>query len=90
MVRKSPIKFKKMYCSICLRSIRKVTKFQIDPCGHTFHKHCIDEWAGKADSCPNCRGKLTVTIISNTNEGISAKRKREEDCLHEPKRRRLK
>ena len=73
---------KKMKCSICLRRISEVTKFQIDPCGHTFHKPCIDEWARQADSCPYCRGKLIKTNISNQR-----KRKHAGECLPEPKRR---
>ena len=35
-------------CSICLEPYNL-------PCGHTYHKECIDEWLKKHNTCPGCR-----------------------------------
>ena len=29
-------------------------------CGHWFHKHCIDKWAVKQHTCPNCQSQWDV------------------------------
>tara|TARA_B110000908_G_scaffold102199_1_gene120443 strand:- start:10850 stop:11122 length:273 start_codon:yes stop_codon:yes gene_type:complete len=58
-------------CSICLQSIKKLTKWDrlhlglstvaVDNniytllCKHNFHKDCILKWFEKSDTCPNCR-----------------------------------
>ena len=49
-------------CSVCLEQV-KVTHQHITPCGHTFHKRCIDSWDDRCVSkpfhCPMCRAELT-------------------------------
>lgn len=47
-------------CSICLCEL-PVRPYQT-PCGHQFHKQCLDQWLDQETSgnlCPNCREFLT-------------------------------
>ena len=43
-------------CSICLNHIRKTRSTAELPCGHFFHKKCIEPWENRGnDTCPLCR-----------------------------------
>uniref|UniRef100_A0A2C9KD94 RING-type domain-containing protein n=1 Tax=Biomphalaria glabrata TaxID=6526 RepID=A0A2C9KD94_BIOGL len=42
-------------CSICLKSYRPRDEVRVLPCGHRFHRKCIDTWLKKTCSCPMCR-----------------------------------
>lgn len=42
-------------CSICRDSMERAKKL---PCGHCFHKTCIQQWIEHASFCPTCRGPL--------------------------------
>ena len=46
-------KIKYDICVICLESMKDNTMDL--PCGHTFHKNCIDPWICKKNTCPCCR-----------------------------------
>ncbi|KAG7749830.1 hypothetical protein KL911_005037 [Ogataea haglerorum] len=38
------------------------------PCHHYYHGFCINEWAQKANSCPQCRATFTdIELISDNN-----------------------
>lgn len=50
-------------CMICLLSVEK-TMTRTTPCGHLFHKDCIDEWGRKSLTCPTCRTSLGLSEIS--------------------------
>ena len=43
-------------CSICLSSFAEgeVCRSLPAPCGHMFHKSCIDQWFDKSSRCPLC------------------------------------
>lgn len=41
-------------CMICLLNVEN-TLTRTTPCGHLFHKECIDEWGRKSLTCPMCR-----------------------------------
>lgn len=62
-------------CSICLNSIRRTRGIRDLPCGHSFHRRCIDSWkeTGKT-TCPLCRNtfddskyKVSITIQNTEN-----------------------
>ncbi|KAK0088547.1 hypothetical protein PV325_011608 [Microctonus aethiopoides] len=50
-------------CTICLMELAGASITKISPCGHTFHKKCIQNWQLQSDMaghscCPNCRSKI--------------------------------
>lgn len=47
--------FQDTQCSVCLDEYENGNEFRILPCGHGFHKHCIDTWLQKKAICPMCR-----------------------------------
>jgi hypothetical protein len=69
-------------CAICFGSMteqeqpaitsgpKEVVEDYLKPCGHKFHKICIEEWLKKGNTCPKCResaqpSSLTQTTPSN-------------------------
>ena len=43
-------------CSICLNSVRRTRSTQELPCGHLYHKKCIEAWEERGnETCPLCR-----------------------------------
>ena len=60
-------------CSICLCIVRKTRGTRSLPCGHLFHRRCIEQWKIKCTTCPMCREsfdvptyKVTITIENTT------------------------
>ena len=48
-----------MNCSICLNSIRKTRSTKELPCGHLYHKKCIESWENRGnETCPMCRKNM--------------------------------
>lgn len=50
-------------CSICLDTLRCNMK-QLE-CGHTFHKVCIDMWFSRNATCPLCRNRTIVQVVTS-------------------------
>ena len=49
-----------MSCAICLNSIRKTRSTIELPCGHLYHKNCIESWENRGnDTCPLCRRNMS-------------------------------
>ena len=48
---------KRIRCVICMNS--KFTKIKL-PCGHIYHRKCIDEWARWKPNCPVCDTRLQL------------------------------
>lgn len=46
-------------CCICLMLCTSHEKVWSEPCGHTFHSACIEEWAMINQTCPVCRNELS-------------------------------
>ncbi|KAI9282656.1 hypothetical protein BY458DRAFT_496894 [Sporodiniella umbellata] len=79
-------------CTICIGDVRSETSSLI-PCGHLFHKHCIDTWID-ADpnllqkfSCPICKSRIPreevispVYFSSNSDISESSNKDLEEIC----------
>jgi hypothetical protein len=49
-------------CSICLDHYTTATYTRTLPCGHTFHKKCVDKWLKQAFDCPYCRHTYTIPV----------------------------
>lgn len=48
-----------MNCSICLNSIRNTRSTKELPCGHLYHKKCIESWENRGnETCPMCRKNM--------------------------------
>jgi SNF2 family DNA or RNA helicase len=75
-------------CSICLNPLENVISDNCsvvctNPCGHAFHKKCIEKWFNKNKKCPLCRQLITNLILSSTfyndskkiEEGSNSKKK---------------
>jgi hypothetical protein len=46
-------------CSICLMEMWRKKRARAKPCGHRFHKSCIDRWISiRGLSCPYCRADV--------------------------------
>lgn len=56
-------------CPICIKLINFANlnkHYQCIPCGHFFHKKCLDPWlAIKHNDCPLCRDKIYKLNSSN-------------------------
>ena len=46
-------------CPICLEKYEVGKYKRVLPCGHVFHKKCIDKWLKKKLVCPICRKTLS-------------------------------
>ena len=46
-------------CSICIDSLYTVnTDVSVTPCGHLFHKTCLESWMQNKRQCPNCKNAI--------------------------------
>uniref|UniRef100_A0A6C0F635 RING-type domain-containing protein n=1 Tax=viral metagenome TaxID=1070528 RepID=A0A6C0F635_9ZZZZ len=57
-------------CSLCLNQIEFNTFKRVLPCGHTYHKKCIDKWLFNYNhfNCPNCRDQIYIESNKFTPE----------------------
>lgn len=46
-------------CPICLASTKAAVR-QLNPCGHTFHRTCVQRWLARAHTCPVCRAHVAT------------------------------
>ena len=51
-------------CTICLNSFIKgdICRTMPEPCQHTFHKTCIDEWFLRSSRCPLCKRSIFLIL----------------------------
>lgn len=47
-------------CTVCY-DVNIFRLFRILPCGHKFHRKCINPWAEDCNSCPLCRKAIDNT-----------------------------
>ena len=43
-----------MKCLVCQCEYEEGEDVRTVPCGHVFHRDCVDEWLGRKDVCPYC------------------------------------
>jgi hypothetical protein len=55
-------------CSICLESFRLRQHIKELPCGHMFHKNCIDRWVARSEVCPCCRCNISAVMLLKAPE----------------------
>ena len=58
------------FCVCCLKDVKNNNKKYL-PCGHPFHKSCIEYWQTHADAnpCPTCMGNNAMTKFQNNFGG---------------------
>ncbi|CAE8619660.1 unnamed protein product [Polarella glacialis] len=52
-------------CSVCIGDYELSEIARTLPCGHSFHKSCIDIWLGRTGYCPICRKPVLVGITES-------------------------
>jgi ubiquitin-protein ligase len=59
-------------CSVCFDT-KELTETVLSPCGHRFHKVCLDEHvAANAALCPMCRGQLVQTDSRDSADSVDS------------------
>jgi len=59
-------------CPICLVEYKEGDELRSLPCGHDFHKSCVDSWLANNASCPACRYSLqNIELTANTSNVLS-------------------
>ncbi len=64
-------------CAICYDSTEQPL-VPLNSCSHSFHKHCIDRWVLRSNTCPLCRKNIcrTCTCLYPASYRISEEQQR--------------
>lgn len=49
-------------CGICLNNFTPTDVRHLLPCGHDYHRDCLNTWLSVQQSCPLCRSTLITRI----------------------------
>lgn len=49
-------------CAVCLSDFVDREKLRRLPCGHLFHKCCVDQWLRRNKKCPLCNGAIDADV----------------------------
>ena len=58
-------------CNICLGAMLQPRLTKTLPCGHRFHRKCIDQWTATNPSCPSCRRSIEPKLPHHLRTRIS-------------------
>jgi hypothetical protein len=60
-------------CSICLCEFANgdICRRLPDPCCHTFHKACIDQWFVSSSNCPLCKRSIYRVLLEKSGRRVS-------------------
>ena len=56
-------------CAVCLADMVAHEAVRELPCGHTFHKHCVDTWFLLSTRCPLCNQDVQMTMLAAAEAG---------------------
>ena len=59
-------------CAICLSDYESGEQLRVLPCGHRFHKACVDEWLRVNASCPTCRQHIVGDTEAEVENPVSS------------------
>lgn len=51
-------------CVVCLSTYQQGEELRLLPCGHKFHKECVDEWFHCSVYCPLCKRNMKDELLS--------------------------
>ena len=58
-------------CSICLDSLFSVnTDVSVTPCGHLYHKSCLEGWMQNNLQCPNCKTEIRTGLVKKIHPDV--------------------
>eukprot|EP00166_Cyanidium_caldarium_P003297 ctg_321.g90 len=67
-------------CTICLSEYERADEIRKLPCGHHFHRQCVDQWLLSFDkSCPQCRTDVDATADGGGERGSRGTAWRDEE-----------
>ncbi|KAF7653945.1 hypothetical protein LDENG_00076770 [Lucifuga dentata] len=49
-------------CAVCIEGYKPNDVIRILPCGHVFHKHCVDPWLQDHRTCPMCKMNILKAL----------------------------
>lgn len=52
-------------CAVCLSEFELYHLLRYLPCGHKFHKHCIDKWLRRNKVCPLCLRDIELPCVGH-------------------------
>lgn len=56
-------------CVVCLSDFVEKERLRRLPCGHLFHKCCIDQWLRRNKKCPLCNGPIDAVGLKQRHVG---------------------
>ncbi|CAL4942034.1 unnamed protein product [Urochloa decumbens] len=65
------------YCCVCISACRDGEDIRCLPCGHAFHRDCVDRWLARCRrTCPLCRlhvggGGAAVGLVDEEQQHLS-------------------
>lgn len=51
-------------CVVCLSTYQQGEELRLLPCGHKFHKECVDEWFHCSVYCPLCKRNMKDELLT--------------------------
>ena len=77
-------------CSICLQEYEAGEKLRRLPCGHVFHRDCVDEWLlGESKLCPMCKSSVVdAAQVADEAPAVDGEQEEERVPWWQPWRRR--
>ncbi|CAL4916890.1 unnamed protein product [Urochloa decumbens] len=57
------------YCCVCISACRDGEEIRWLPCGHAFHRDCVDRWLARCRrTCPLCRLHVGGAAVGSVDE----------------------
>jgi hypothetical protein len=49
-------------CAVCIETMSSSEAYRELPCGHKFHRDCVDPWLQQSVTCPMCATSIVETV----------------------------
>lgn len=74
-------------CMICFAPYCRGSTLVSLPCGHSYHKECLQEWFCRQCTCPYCRYEMGKASCKKRQLLVDVLRKRQDEMRHMQHRR---